>query len=206
MLEYAETNLRGRSEQEKEYLQVYVNDSDLDFQAVVVNKGYRHAERYNRPVYSFITPEPFPPIVLPDGFILKSLADENNLRKIHRVLWRGFNHPGEPPEDGIEGRKKMQSTPNFRPALTMVVEAPTGDYVSFCGMWYDPANKIAYVEPVATDPDYRRKGLGKAAVMEGIRRCGELGATIAFVGSDQQFYQSMGFQKCFVSNAWVKNF
>lgn len=28
-----------------------------------------------------------------------------------------------------------------------------------------PENKVAYVEPVATDPDYRRMGLGKAAVL-----------------------------------------
>lgn len=44
-----------------------------------------------------------------------------------------------------------------------------------------------YVEPVATDPDYRRMDLGKAAVLEGIRRCGELGAEVAYVGSVKDF-------------------
>ena len=66
----------------------------------------------------------------------------------------------------------------------IVVEAPDGRFVSYCGMWYEPVHSIAYVEPVATDPDYRRMGLGRAAVMEGIRRCGALGATEAWVGSD----------------------
>ena len=88
---------------------------------------------------------------------------------------------------GIEDRRKMQSGPNFRADLTIVIGAPTGDFVSFCGMWYEPVNKIAYVEPVATDPDFRRMGLAKAAIWEGIRRCAVLGATVVYVGSDQGF-------------------
>ena len=98
----------------------------------------------------------------------------------------------------------MQSGPNFRKDLTIVVEAPNGDFVSFCGMWFESRNKIAYVEPEATDPDFRRMGLGRAAVWEGIRRCGELGATVAFVGSDQDFYGAIGFTKRFDTNCWTK--
>lgn len=107
---------------------------------------------------------------------------------------------------GIEWRKKMQSGPNFRRELTIVIEAPNGDFVSFCSMWYEATNRIAYVEPVATDPDFRRLGLGKAAVWEGLRRCGALGATVAFVGSEQKFYQVLGFNKIFTSNCWLKLF
>ena len=78
--------------------------------------------------------------------------------------------------------------------LCILVVAPSGDYASYCGMWYDPATAYALVEPVATDPDYRKLGLGKAAVLEGIRRCGALGATQAYVGSSQQFYYQIGFK------------
>jgi predicted N-acetyltransferase YhbS len=49
-------------------------------------------------------------------------------------------------------------------------------------------------------------GLGKAAVWEGIRRCGVLGATVAYVGSDQEFYQAIGFTKRFDSRCWIKYF
>jgi predicted N-acetyltransferase YhbS len=73
-------------------------------------------------------------------------------------------------------------------------------------MWYEKANRIAYVEPVATDPDYRRMGLGKAAVWEGIRRCGVEGATVAYVGSDQRFYHAIGFKTLYYSNCWVKKY
>jgi predicted N-acetyltransferase YhbS len=57
---------------------------------------------------------------------------------------------------------------------------------------------------VATDPDYRRLGLGGAAVLEGIRRCGELGARVACVGSAQPFYLSLGFRPVHNSHAWKR--
>ena len=96
----------------------------------------------------------------------------------------------------------MQSAPNFRKDLNVVVEAPDGEFVSYCGMWYEPTNAIAYVEPVATYPDYRRMGLGRAAVLEGIRRCGELGATDVWVGATMPFYLSLGFQRAYSSSIW----
>jgi predicted N-acetyltransferase YhbS len=57
---------------------------------------------------------------------------------------------------------------------------------------------------VCTDPAYRLKGLGKAAVLEGIRRCGELGAEVAYVGSVFPIYRSIGFKKLFSCNCWIK--
>lgn len=174
MLDYAEKQLDGEKDGKK-YARVFVNDFDLELQDLVESRGYVIDKGYyNRPMSQFTIPQPFPPIHVPDGFQVKSLADDNDLMKIHRVLWRGFNHEGEPPPEGIEGRKKMQSTPNFRKDLVIVVEqTSTGNFVSFSGTWYEAVNKIAYVEPVATDPDFRRMGLGKAAVLEGVRRCGD---------------------------------
>jgi predicted N-acetyltransferase YhbS len=49
-------------------------------------------------------------------------------------------------------------------------------------------------------------GLGRAAVLEGIRRCGALGATVAYVGSDQPFYLSIGFEVLYTSECWVRFF
>lgn len=89
----------------------------------------------------------------------------------------------------------MQSAPNYRADLNMVVESPTGSFVSYCGMWYDPTHRIAYVEPVCTDPDFRRMGLATAAIREGIRRCGDQGATVAYVGATLPVYMAMGFRQ-----------
>ncbi len=160
----------------------------------------------DRPLAKFDIPDPFPAIRLPEGFRMTSLAEDPDWAKVHRALWRGFNHEGEPPmtEAELEDRRKMFDTPKARRDLKIAVEAPDGNFVSFCGMFYEPTNRYAYVEPVATDPDYRRMGLGKAAVLEGIRRCGALGATVAYVGSDQKFYLSLGFEVIYTSQCWQK--
>jgi GNAT superfamily N-acetyltransferase len=206
MLAYAEEHLAGTSEDGRRQLKAFVNDFDPAFEDLVRSRGYAKEPNSHRPLAQFVIPRPFPPIPVRAGFRLKSLADDNDLVKADRVLWRGFDHPGEPPADGPEGRKRMQSGPHFRQDLTIVVEAPDGAFVAFSGLWFEPVNKFGYVEPVATDPEYRRMGLGKAAVLEGIRRCGQLGATVAYVGSDQPFYLAMGFKKISTQNCWSKHF
>ena len=208
MLDYAERTFHGTSKDGRKFLQVYVSETDEEFLSLLKARGYTRDDEGTRPMYKFVIPDPYPVITLPKGFQLKSLADECNWAKVHRVIWRGFNHAGEPPtgEDELKSRRKMFETHTARHDLKIVVEAPNGDFVSFCGMFYEPTHKYAYVEPVATDPDYRRMGLGKAAVLEGIRRCGALGATVAYVGSDQEFYQALGFKKVFNNECWVKYF
>jgi GNAT superfamily N-acetyltransferase len=206
MLDHAEQQLTGVDDDGQRYLKAYVNDFDAAFEEVVRARGYTLKEDSHRPMSQFVIPDPFPPIRLPDGFRLKSLADDNDLVKADRALWRGFNHPGEPPADNLEGRKKMQSGPHYRHDLNIVVEAPSGEFVAYAGQWFEPVNCFGYVEPVATDPDYRRMGLGTAAVLEGIRRSGLEGARVAYVGTDKPFYLAMGFRKLYTSRCWRSTF
>lgn len=203
MLAYAEEHLCAADEHENKTLKAYVHSLDDAFESVVVERGYVQDPRSRRPMSQLVVPNPFPTITLPEGFRVRSAADNNDLARIDRVLWRGFDHPGEPPVGSVEGRRRMQSGPNFRKDLTIYVEAPNGDFVSFAGLWFEPVNRFAYIEPVATDPDYRRMGLGRAAVLEGIRRCAEYGAQVAYVGSDQVFYMSMGFRELHALNCYV---
>jgi N-acetylglutamate synthase-like GNAT family acetyltransferase len=209
MLDYAEKKLTGISKKDgRKFLFAYVNDYDREFLDLVQSRGYQKDPEETRPLFRFAIPDTFPSISLPEGFRLTSLADECDWAKVHRVMWRGFNHPGEPPggEEELLSRQKMFDTPKAQRDLKIAIKAPNGDFVAFCGMFYDENNQFAYVEPVATDPDYRRLGLGKAAVLEGIRRCAELGAKEAFVGSDQLFYQAIGFRKVYNTECWVKYF
>lgn len=206
MLEYAETHLSAELSNGRRHIRAFISDIDSEFEAVAGSRGYR--QDANSPEYSSQSAmvDPFPQIILQEGFHLKSLEDDNDLSKVNRVLYRGFNHPGEVPADLIEFRKRVQSAPNFRKDLNIVVESPEGEFVSYAGMWYEKVNRVAYVEPVATDPDYRFMGLGKAAVLEGLRRCKTLGASVAFVGSGQTFYEAIGFHRVFAHYPWIRYF
>jgi GNAT superfamily N-acetyltransferase len=206
-LEYAENFLYGVTEDGRKYLRVFVKDMDAEFVALIRSRCYMRDDRESRTMMKFRIPDPFPAIELPEGFHLTSLAEECDWVKVNRVLWRGFNHEGEPPTsvEDIEDRRKMFDTPKARRDLKVAVKAPSGEFVAFGGMFYEPTNHFAYVEPVATDPAYRRMGLGKAAVLEGIRRCGEIGATVAYVGNELPIYQAIGFKKIYISECWGKN-
>ncbi|RSK27193.1 GNAT family N-acetyltransferase [Bacillus sp. HMF5848] len=207
MFEHAEKHLLGTKDNGNKYLRLYIKEFDRELEEIALLQGYEKDNDY--PEFNYISqfkiPDVFPKISIPEGYKLKSLAEDNDHIKVDRVMWRGFNHKGESPQD-IEGRKKMQSGPNYRKDLNIVVEAPDGNFVAYCGMWFVEENKIAYVEPVCTDPDYRRLGLGKAAVLEGIRRCGELGATVAFVETGMKFYLDIGFQPVHSYYPWEKEF
>lgn len=183
---------------------VYLDDRDGEIHAIAAKLGYEPRPDLAERTSTRRIQDPPSASRVPEGFRIQSLGDEFDLRKIHRVMHRGFNHPGEPPEDELESRRRKLSAPNFRRDLTIVAVAPSGEYVSFCGMWMDHVNRVCYVEPVATDPDYRRLGLGTAVVLEGVRRCGAEGASIAYVGSDQAFYRSMGFEMTCSQTPWKK--
>ncbi|MHC4930707.1 MAG: GNAT family N-acetyltransferase [Planctomycetota bacterium] len=203
MLSYAEEHLNRPIEGGRR-LRVFINDEDDEFQHAASAMGYRRSDE-SEPMSRLFVSALSPGVPLPRGFRLKSLAEENDLHKLDRVLWRGFGHGDEPPEDGIDDRRFMQSAPNYKKELNIVVQAPDGSFAAYCGMWYEPVHSIAYVEPVATDPDYRRMGIGRAAVLEGVRRCGELGASAVFVGAAMPFYLSLGFQSAYCSSVWQRN-
>jgi predicted N-acetyltransferase YhbS len=202
LLDYAEERL-SVPERGVRRLRIAVHDADVGFQQLASSRGYVPLDERD-PMSALAVAEAQSPAPLPAGFRLRSLADDNDLGKVDRALWRGFNHGDEPPEGGEADRELMQSAPNYRHDLNIVVQAPTGQFVSYCGMWYEPVRSIAMVEPVATDPDYRRMGLGRAAVLEGVRRCAALGATVAYVGSTKSFYQSMGFRRAYGSTFWQR--
>ena len=209
MLDYTEQNLYGSSKSDgRRILHVFVNDFDQPLRQLVQSRGYQRLPEEDRPLYQFAVPDPFPVIELPPGYRLTSLAEEPDWAKLHRVMWRGFNHPGEPEmnERKFEERRRMFDTVRASRELKILVAAHNGEFAAICGMFYEPRHRFGYVEPVATDPTYRRLGLGKAAVLEGIRRCALLGASTAYVGSDQAFYQAIGFRKDTIEECWVKTF
>lgn len=205
MLLYAKDNIcnDGRS-------RVLICDSDTYFQDIAVEAGYTAiADGEYDAVFPIV--EDALHYQLPEGFAITSMADHCDYYQYKRVLWKGFDHEMEngevfqpSQEDLLDEERKMHG-PNVNLDLKIAVTNANGEYVSYCGMWYEPGSEYAIVEPVATIPEYRKLGLGKAAVLEGIKRCRRLGANKVFVGSRQQFYYSIGFRPCLSFSWWELN-
>jgi ribosomal protein S18 acetylase RimI-like enzyme len=82
----------------------------------------------------------------------------------------------------------------------VVAAAPNGDIAAFSIVWLDAINRVGSFEPVGTHPDYQRKGLGRAVMLEALRRLEARGMQQAIVctGNDNlpaiRLYESVGFR------------
>lgn len=203
MIEYALTHLAASGEDGERHLRLCLLESDKTFTEIAESLGFTKDED-NEATAIYKIDGAIPKVVLPAGYTIVSLADENDLTKLHHVLWKGFNHPGEPPKETVQIRLKMQSGPEFNQSLALAVKSPEGDFVSYCSLWHDEKTDYAIVEPMATVPTHRRLGLGRAVLTEGIRRCAQRGASKVYVGSEQLFYYKVGFEPLINHLWWQK--
>ena len=75
----------------------------------------------------------------------------------------------------------------------VIIADEKGEYACFSGMWWVPENKLAYMEPLCTIPEYRRMGLAAAALTRHYQRMKALGAEWMTGGGDP-FYRKIGYQ------------
>lgn len=172
---------------------------------VVRNRGYQKTGGHIDLIYDFEQNGPlaFP---LPSGYRFVKNA-ELDQEKILRCLWKGFNHEEEegPWDAGhMDDAYLLMTAPHYTPQYPAVIEEEkTGDYVCFAGMWWTPQNHLAYMEPLATVPEHRRKGLAAAALSELYRRMKPLGAT-HMTGGANKFYAKIGYHPLIVWTVWEK--
>ena len=135
---------------------------------------------------------------LPEGysFVCLDLAKDSP-REIQWMFWQGFDHGDDLREfeEDLEKTLRADLEPriHFDPFLSVAAADRSGQKSAYCCLWYCASTDYAYVEPVCTVPAHRGKGLGKAVVLEALRRARSLGAKRAYVISDNPFYEKLGF-------------
>lgn len=175
-------------------------DGQETSQNAVFNAGYTKSWGYNEMIYDFKKPLSYP---LPSGFKFEEYGNLNT-EKVTECCWKGFDHEKtEGPWDGdAENEYHILAAPHYTPHA-VAVKNQAGDYVCYAGMWWTPENKLAYMEPLCTVPQFRGKGLTAAALSEMYRRMKSLGATHMTGGGDP-FYAAIGFQPCIEWTYWEK--
>lgn len=139
---------------------------------------------------------------LPQGFCLNTPSLEIDNWQWRLVIHRGFDNDGIPQAPSAEVAKAQKHLEGSEYIKVFAIK--DGEYIAHCGVWYHGGD-TAYIEPVATVPEYRGKGLGKAVVYEAVNRAKEQGAKRAIVLSDQKFYLCIGMAKSSEVGTWVKN-
>ncbi len=200
MLDYAEETL---ADKENSTLRIYVYDHDEPFQTLVQKRGYQQDVEHPGYDSEFVI-EGLPEIKLPEGYAVQSMAQENDLAKRCKAQGLGFDHRDPSEWATVFAYQEVQKAPDYRKDLDLYVVGPDSEFISSCIVWYDEHNRMGFFEPVSTHLDFRRRGFGRAVVMEGIQRISALGAEKARVGSGQPFYEAIGFQKKCIGYPWTR--
>jgi GNAT superfamily N-acetyltransferase len=212
MLAVAEQKLAAPDANGQVRLGVWVDSRDQQRQMLLQQRGYHRSGQAECQHRRFLW-LPVDRAKVPQGFIIRSLGDADELPARSWFSWKAF-HPDEDDRDytalGWQWYLDIQRCPLYRRDLDLVAVASNGDLASFCTVWYDDATRSAYVEPVATYGPYQRLGLAKAVMIEGLRRVRHLGATITFVGGyspgANALYTAVMGPDHDLSEQWVKTF
>lgn len=70
-------------------------------------------------------------------------------------------------------------------------------------MWWVPENGLAYMEPLCTVPEHRRRGLARAALSALYHRMKPLGAT-HMTGGANGFYKKIGYEPAVTWTFWKR--
>ena len=137
-----------------------------------------------------------PEYQLPDGFTIRHVDVEKDFLQYRKVLEAVFPHCGRM----TERTAKIYSTASFyNEDLDLVVVAPDGDFAAFCTVRIDPVSRIAELEPVGTHPHYRKLGLAKCVICEGLQRVQKYQPSLicitgaAVTEAANRLYDSLGF-------------
>jgi ribosomal protein S18 acetylase RimI-like enzyme len=136
----------------------------------------------------------------PAGFTLRPLGGEAEVAayvECHRAAFGSQVMT-------VETRRCTLGAPAYRPELDLVAEAPDSRLAAFAIFWLNPTargqsgERDGQIEPAGTHPDFQRRGLASALLLEGFRRLQAAGAAVAIVETDdfrgpaQRLYASVG--------------
>jgi len=201
MLDYAERSL---AEPATGTLRVDAYEDDEALAGLLADRGYRPRPgsrgcAAERPIGEL------PPLALPAGFEILSMAEGFDAGRRCEAQGLGFDHADPAEWMTVAEYAEVRKAPDYRPELDLAIRAPDGEYAS-CGiLWHDDRNRIAFLEPLCTVPAYRRLGLARELVLEGLRRVASMGATRCYVGSTQEFYRRIGFRMENFSRTWERS-
>ncbi|HLJ52725.1 MAG TPA: GNAT family N-acetyltransferase [Rhizomicrobium sp.] len=194
------------------YVRVY--DGDQDRVAALSRLGYAKSAPEGV-VFRCDLSQPLPTRDLAPGFRIRDCTgiDPVGRAKAHRDARDDLSEIGLPEARSsftTEVYDGLRRAPGYDPTLDILVEDEHGELVANCIAWLDDASGIGSFEPVGTHARFRRRGLARFAVQEGLRRLQERGmrwgrvSTAHFNAPAIAAYAASGFELHDRSSWWSK--
>lgn len=145
----------------------------------------------------------------PDGFTVRSCSGLDEVEERARAVYGAFGSSADF-ERYVERFRRFMQSPVYSPDMDVVAAAPDGRIAAFCITWADDLNRVGLFEPVGTYPDFQRKGLGRAVMLEGLRRLQARGMQRAILCTEAGnapalgLYTGLGFEPVTPLRLYVK--
>lgn len=142
---------------------------------------------------------PIPTSQLPDGYQVREVLPTGEITKrasVQREVWQPWT-VGNVSDDDYA---RFMQLPGYHRELDLVAVAPNGVIVAYVNGWVDSVNKIGDFGPVGALQAYRRQGLTRAVLIEGLHRMKFYGMNRVCVSTGvsnvpaKQLYESIGFK------------
>jgi ribosomal protein S18 acetylase RimI-like enzyme len=182
----------------EEIRKMWVNENDALRIRWLEMRGFTRTDEFMWAMLRSLD-EPLPETRLPQGYHVRSVDGEGEVCARSAASHGAFGS-SLAFEEYLPRMLRFMRSPVYRGDQDLVTVAPDGRFASFCIVWPDPVTKVGLFEPVGTHPDFQRKGLGKAVVVEGLRRLKARGMKQAIVCAEhdnpaaRKLYESAGFR------------
>ena len=187
ILSYAYDNLK-----DDEGLKVAVSDDNELEIKLLKEMGFSKTEQ-TETIMSIDLDKSFP-VVKRDEIEFVNLDPIKDYHELCYLFWQGFDHGNNKEECYKNNPSEGSNRVHYNPYLSITVKRDN-EYVGHVSLWYSDKTDYAYVEPVCVIPEYRGKGVAKTMIYEALNRVRSLGAKKAYVISDIDFYERLGFKK-----------
>ncbi len=159
-------------------LVVYLSPERAAHIPVVEAHGFQHDADWDIVHLARPLDTPIPPVPLPEGFAVRPMNGQVEAYvDLHQTAFGSKNMRES-------WRARTLTMPTYRPDLDLFIVDPTDRPVAFCIVWQ--LGDEGQVEPLGVHPDFQRLGLGRAVLLEGLRRLQAHGATRATIHSYKQ--------------------
>lgn len=196
---------KKRNPNKKEKIRIHTIEGNSVRELLLSELGYKKGETF---MYLRLRPVdlPVPDVGCPESYEIRSVRGRSDYDQLARVTRLVFGH-GE--WFNAEIYERITRCSFYKQDLDLVAVAPDGTFASFCTFRMDPISQITNLEPVGTHPNYRKLGLAKALIFEGLRRAIRYNPTLFYVGAANtpaanQLYDSVGYTEKLAEYCWFK--
>ena len=158
---------------------------------------------------------PIPEMSLPEGMAIVDCRDIDLDQRVacHRDAWSHLEEIGiKDAESGFSGEHylRLRSMAAYDPELDLLVRTGEGELVANCICWTDEASRIGTFEPLGVCAAWRRQGLARELIFEGLRRLKQRGMAWARIHTANYntpaiaAYLSCGFEVLDEARFWTR--